>query len=262
VGKRTTRAVIVAVGMVTVIAGTALPARAKPRDVTPHARFGDTIVVRSQGGATTALLPIVLVEPATTPMTVSYATYSSSEDTDEALAEVDYTATAGSVTFAPGEVQHDVRIRIHRGKLATDHQDFHVEKTGSSGGVVDENSGLVRIVPPTPTQMLRGTYALFDAEHPGKGKGYTATIAFVLTKPLKTAVTGTYSELSTTETPGVDYVAKTGALTIPAGALSASVKIRLLRPEPRAQSHHIEVRFRVLSGLSDQPIASGFIETT
>jgi hypothetical protein len=253
--KRVGTVAVIAATMV--LSGTSAGATRTPP--TPLVRVANAIVLGSPAGAVGAVVPITLDAPAKTAVTVHYLTTSFDGETNEALPNLDYTPTSGSAVFAPGQVQHDVRVQIRRRPVTEPYKVFHVVLDQVTGANSLRSTGLVRIDYPQTTDLLNGSKALFDSEAAGRGKDYTATVTFALGSKLDHAVTATYSEDSETALAGVDYVAKSGTLAIPAGKVSASVRIRLLRPA-NGTLEHIEVRLEPLAGAGDQTVASGFIE--
>jgi hypothetical protein len=237
----------------------ALPSVAAGAGTLPYVRVGNVITIDTPAGAVQALVPITLYTPSSSPVTVDYLTYSVAEQY-EAMPGVDYRPTSGTVTFAPGQMQKNVKVRILRNAVATPYCVFHVWIQHAVGATILKASGLVRIDDPPGDDFLNGSKALFDRAGPGRSKNYTATVTFALNAKLDHDVTADYSEVPTTALPGVDYIAKTGSITIPAGKVTATVSITLLNRPTDGSPHHLTVQLSPLVGVPNQTSASGFIE--
>jgi hypothetical protein len=235
-----------------------VPSVAAGAGTLPYVRVGNDITIDTPAGSVIALVPVTLYSPSSAPVTLDYLTHNATGD--DAVAGVDYAATSGSLTFAPGEVQKNVRVRILRNAIAAPYKVFHVLIVNVVGANVARSSGLVRIDDPETADLLNGSKALFDTQAPGKGKSYTATVTFALSAKLDHDVTANFSEVPMTALPGVDYVAKTGSITIRAGKVTATVSIKLLKRAPPYSVAHVMVLLSPLVGVPGQSSASAFIE--
>ena len=81
-------------------------------DDLPSLGISDTVVAEGDTGFTSALFTVVLSNTVSVPVTVHYAT----SDTVPTTAPVDYIASSGTLTFAPGETSKQIAVSV-RGDL-------------------------------------------------------------------------------------------------------------------------------------------------
>ena len=81
-------------------------------DDLPSLGISDTVVAEGDTGVTSALFTVVLSNTVSVPVTVHYAT----SDTVPTTAPVDYIASSGTLTFAPGETSKQIAVSV-RGDL-------------------------------------------------------------------------------------------------------------------------------------------------
>lgn len=106
-------------------------------DSGPRARAGTATVVEGDARTTLASVPVSLSEPSSAPVTVSWRTSDNS-----AVAPGDYTAAAGTVTFAPGQTRATIDVTIVGGTVPEPDEIVVVMLTGATGGSVGGWLGL------------------------------------------------------------------------------------------------------------------------
>jgi hypothetical protein len=102
-----------------------------------RARPGSVTVDEGDSGTTVASVPVVLSEPSSAPVTVSWRTVDNS-----ARAPGDYVAAAGTVTFAPGQTLATIDVTVVGDPLAEADEIVVVALTGATGGSVGGWLGL------------------------------------------------------------------------------------------------------------------------
>ena len=95
------------------------------------------------GGSAVATFTVSLSAPSTGPVTVGYATADGT-----ATAGADYTATAGTLTFAPGETRKTIAITVASDGIAEGTEDFHVMLSNPSGATIVDAMGMGTITDP------------------------------------------------------------------------------------------------------------------
>lgn len=170
------------------------------------------------GTATTATFTVTLSEPATVPVTVNYATANGT-----ATADVDYTATPGTLTFALGVTSLTVNVPVVGDDLPEADETFTLNLTGSvNAGIQDgQGVGTIRNDDQPPTLSIADYQA---------SEGNSGTTAFTFTvrlsAPSGSPVTVRFATANGTATTGNrDYTAASGTLTIPAGETSGTVTV-------------------------------------
>ena len=166
---------------------------------------------------------LTLSAPATGTVTVDFHTVAG-----EATA-ADFAATAGSVTFAPGEQSKTISIPITADQLGEANEHFTVVLSNASGAtisratatgtIVDDDGGIAP--PPTPTLAVGdATFAEGSAAAPGH-----ATFTVSLSAASAAAVTVNYATANGTATAGSDYVAQSGVLTFAPGETQKTIQV-------------------------------------
>ncbi|MCB1332914.1 MAG: DUF4214 domain-containing protein [Roseivivax sp.] len=179
----------------------------------------DPVLVEGDSGQTYAEFEIRLSTPAASAFSVSYVTRDIS-----ALAGEDYTATSGSLSFAPGEDVKTVRVPV----------------LGDTADESTESFSLV-IVPPSgstlPADNLAGTATILNDDAAGATISVSSAMAYennnlrfvvTLSEPAANAVTVNYRTLPGTAVDGDTYYDFTsqqnnGTLTFAPGQTSAEV---------------------------------------
>ena len=82
--------------------------------------IGDAQVTEGDGGTAEATFTVTLATPRTVPVSVQYATV------DGTAASADYTASSGTLTFAPGETEKTVSVSVKGDTLDEDDETFFV----------------------------------------------------------------------------------------------------------------------------------------
>jgi len=153
--------------------------------------------VSGTGGTITttpATFTVSLSAPATTPVTVQYATADGT-----ALAGSDYTAASGTLTFAPGETQKTVAVLVTRDATAEPNETFTVRlstptnatlaRSAATGTIVDDDTATTPPTPtPPPTPAPAGPVVVTYSQDSGWGTGFTGT--FKIKNTGTTAISG------------------------------------------------------------------------
>ena len=145
-------------------------------------------------------------------------------DADTATSGDDYTAvTAGTLTIAAGDTTGTLTVSTEEDLLAEDDETFRVTITGTtlpSGvsldtatatGTIEDDDTLTAAVTAGASTVPEGSAASFEVALTGATSTAAVVVAYT--------VTGT-------ATPGTDYTAPSGSLTITAGASSTTLSIQ------------------------------------
>ncbi|MCX7422737.1 MAG: hypothetical protein NT013_24805, partial [Planctomycetia bacterium] len=187
----------------------------------------DVAQYEGNSGTSTMSFQVTLSNSSTSTVTVGYATTNGS-----ATAGSDYTATSGTLTFNPGVTSQTVNVTVQGDTNDEPNEGFFVNLSGPTNATLADGQGSGLIVnddlpPPTGVVRLKATQPN-AAEQSTAGDGttsgtqpgeFTISLDFALTYALTVnyLVTGT-------ATSGTDYALNpTASVTIPAGAMSATV---------------------------------------
>src|SRR5262249_3067349 len=157
-------------------------------------------VTEGSGGTTPATFTVTLSAASGRTVTVNYAT---SAGTASGAAG-DYTATSGTVTFAPGQTTRPVVITLTGDTTDEPDGTFSLGLSGASNATISDSTGTATIVDDDPAPSITidnvTVNELFLASN-------TATFTVRLSAASGKTVTVNYSTANGTATAGSDYTA-------------------------------------------------------
>lgn len=141
-----------------------------------------------------------------------------------AIADSDYVAQNGTLTFAPGETTRSIFIPILDDTLVEPTETFGVALSSPVGAVLGSpNKTLVLIKDNDSTVQFTAASSSVSEASP------FATITARRTGVLTTAATVEFSTSDGTATAGLDYGATNGVLTFPPGVTTRSFRVPIVR---------------------------------
>jgi hypothetical protein len=172
-------------------------------------------VNEGNSGTSNAILTVSLSSATTEPITVNYATSNGT-----AIAGSDYTATSGTLTFAPGATSQTIAIPVIGDTLSENDETFFVNLSNPSNGAIVDNFATVTITNDEPTLSIDDVTII-------EGNSGTSNAIFTvrLSRTSSTPVTVEYSTANGTAIAGSDYTSTSGTLTIAPGQLTGSIAI-------------------------------------
>src|SRR5206468_1626441 len=177
------------------------------------------------------------------PVTVSFAT----ADGSATLADSDYQATSGTLTFAPGETSKPITVLVNGDRLVDSTETFFVNLNNLNYGFIADGQGQGTIVDDEPRVTINDVT---------KTEGNSGTTSFTFTVSLSVAydvpVTVGYATANGTATAGSDYQAASGTLTIPARQTSGTITVLVNGDRPVEPTEIFGVN---LSAPTNAPIA-------
>jgi hypothetical protein len=185
--------------------------------LTPAALFyvGDATIVEGDAGTLNALVPITLMGQHGNKVTVDYRTVAGT-----AGAGSDYSSVAGTLTFNKNQTSTTIAIPIVGDRLAEANENFTLQLSKAKAATIADSVGVVTIADNEPRVHINDPTLL-------EGNSDTATMTFVvsLQAAYDLPVSVNYATADGTATLSGDYVAASGALTIPAGQTSANIDV-------------------------------------
>jgi hypothetical protein len=182
-------------------------------DAAPTLAINDVSVLESAGQAA---FTVSLSAASGWTVTVNYATQDST-----AVAGSDYTATAGTLTFAPGETTKTVSVPVIDDAAVENDEAFFVNLSGASNAGIADSQGQATIVDDDPPLM-----SISDATVTEGNSGTTdATFTVTLSKPWTAPVTVGWATADGTAVAGSDYTAETGSLTFAPGETTKAITV-------------------------------------
>ncbi len=193
----------------------------------PSLSVSDLIVDEASGEA---VFVLKLTGPSASPVTLDYATGGG-----DATAGLDYSATSGHLSFAPGETVKTVRVPILSDGLAEASERFQILLSNVTGAATPNPSGGAPFPVATATLVANGgavaASPLLSVENLiiGEGQGY-ADFVVRLDAPSAETVSVSYSTApGTAEDGGTsgDYWGQTGTLSFAPGEMVKTVRVSL-----------------------------------
>jgi hypothetical protein len=124
------------------------PASGSGVPVVPSLSISDAYVTEGNFGLTQATLTVSLAAPATTTVTVDWATSPASTTSEvPATPGIDYVSASGRLTFPPGVTSQQITVSAYGDRTAEFDEGLHVDLSNPAGGaVLDRAAGTVTIM--------------------------------------------------------------------------------------------------------------------
>jgi hypothetical protein len=194
----------------------------------PEVSVGNASIVEGSTGKRSVRLTVSLSGPTTNPVTVSYASVAGT-----ATEGSDYNPKSGTITFAPGALSTAIEIPIKGDLDVEPNEAFKVKLSNAQNADLRRSSGGVTIVTDDKANVppLSGARVSIGAASIVEGNADVRALRFMvaLSEPAPTAVQVHYAAVPGTATAGSggDFGAASGTVTIPAGATTGAVSIRV-----------------------------------
>lgn len=224
-------------------------------------------------GTTAANFLVRLSAPADRPLAVLFGTVNGTAAGGSACsAGVDYIATNGTLTFTPGERDKTVTVTVCGDTIAEADESFFVDLTFAGGATIAAprsvgtilNQAQIRIADASVTEGNSGTTdASFEVRlEPASPLGRDVSVSFVVGDHPVWAGRSDRPVAGDACSGGVDYVARSGTVTIPAGQTRATIAVPICGDtvdEP-TEVFAVILTSPVGAELDDARLARGFIE--
>jgi hypothetical protein len=185
-------------------------------DDEPRISISGVTQLEAESGATPFNFTVSLSAAYDQAVTVNYTT-----DDGTAKAGTDYTATTGSLAFAPGETTKTIPVAVGGNLAAEPDKTFYVNVSTADSNAVVLNGGQAvgTILDRQPRISIGDAY-----------NNYATTFTFTvsLSAAYDHAVTVNFTTLDGTAIAGVDYAAQSGTLTFAPGVTTQTITIDVL----------------------------------
>jgi hypothetical protein len=186
-------------------------------DPAPALSIDDVTVTEGNTGTTNAAFTVTLSAVSGQPVTVNYATANGT-----ALATSDYAAASGTLTFAPGMTTQQIAVAVIGNGVTEQTETFSVSLSGSVNAAIADDAGIGTILDNDTTPGLSiGDVSVNEGNAGTVNAVFTVTLSVAASQP----VTVNYATANGTATAPADYTARSGTLSIPAGATSATITV-------------------------------------
>lgn len=214
---------------------------------------GDVAMPEGDVGAPgVARFPVVLSATATSAVTVSFTTTPGT-----ATGPGDFTPVTGSVTVPAGTASATIQVNVAADGVDEADETFTVDLTGSSAGAIVDGSGLGTIADDEPDVPRLAAGRLVVVE--GDAGSRQARLSVTLSGPAAAPVAVPWSTVDGSAVAGVDYVAGSGTVTIPAGARVATIPVVVIGDTFDRRNESFSV---VLGPVSGADVVDGTGEVT
>ena len=183
-------------------------------DPAPSLRIGDATPV-AEGDE--AVFTVTLTPPNEQVVTIDYTTTDGT-----AVADEDYSATSGTLRFAPGDTSKTIRVPTLRDAVAEPVETFTVVLSNPSGTNVVHDTGVGTITD-------EGLPGLSIADAPTVAEGGEAVFPVTLNPASSQVVTVAYATQDGTAVTDSDYTATSGTLRFEPGETIQNIQVATLR---------------------------------
>ena len=208
-------------------------------EAAPEASIGDARV--EEGG--TAEFEVTLSGASDRAVTVEYGTVAGT-----AVAGLDYTAAAGTLTFAAGERRATIEVATIEDELAESDEGFTVELRAPSGATLRDDTGTGTIIDDDTDTGTGDALPELSIEDATAAEGETVELAVTLSKASADVVTVMYWTVGGTAVAGSDYTAATGTLTFLAGSRREVIEVETIEDQEGESDEAFTVELRAPSG--------------
>ncbi len=189
-------------------------------DPIPSLSIGDVAVLEGNAGQTAMTFTVTLSAASSRTITVDFATADNS-----ATAPTEYTANAGSLTFAPGETSKTITVQVQGDVLDEPHETFFVNLSNATNASTPDSQAVGTITDDDATPSLSINDVTVTE---GDSGTTTATFTVTLSAISAQTVTVNYSTANNTATAASDYAANSGTLTFAPGETTKTIAIEVL----------------------------------
>jgi subtilase family protein/Calx-beta domain-containing protein/fervidolysin-like protein len=188
-------------------------------DAQPTISINDVSANEGNGGLTPFTFAVTLSNPSSNTITVTYAT----ADGTATVADLDYVAATGVVTFLPGQTSQPVTVQVTGDTQFEPNETFLVNLTLPTNATIADGQGVGTIVndDTEPTISINDVSQLEGNAGP---TNFNFTVSLSNASSLTVTVNYATADGTATVADG-DYVAKTGTVTFVPGTTSQTVSI-------------------------------------
>ena len=189
-------------------------------DLPPALSVDDVVITETDEGTTNAVFTITLANPSSQPVTVDYTTTDGS-----AIAGEDYTATNGTLTFAPGETSKTVSVSVIGDRLDELDKEFSLDLSNADSATIADNSGLGTILDnDLPPEVIVESVTVMEGEIGTKEAQFVVNLNASSDLP----ITVDYATADGSAIAGEDYLATSGTIFFAPGETSKIVSVSVI----------------------------------
>jgi endoglucanase len=189
----------------------------------PTLAVNDVTVTEGDDGTTLANFTVELSEASDETVTVKYATADGSAE-----AGSDYTATSGTLTFAPGETTQTITVSVRGDELEEGDETFEVNLSDPSHATIVDAQGTGAIAnddsTPVQPQFSINDVTITEGDSGTKNATFTVSLSAASTEEVSVE----YATADGSAEAGSDYTAQSGTLTFTPGQTTQTLTVPVL----------------------------------
>ena len=186
-------------------------------DTSAALSIADVTVTEGNSGTLNAALVVTLSQATAQTVTVNYTTANGT-----AFAPGDYTASTGSLSFAPGTTTAQVTVPVVGDTRNEINETLTVRLSGATNAALADSTGLVTIVDNDPVPSLTIADVTRAEGNSGSANAvFTVTLNAVSGRP----VSVNYATANVTASGGADYTTTTGTLSFAPGVRTRQITV-------------------------------------
>jgi hypothetical protein len=186
----------------------------------PSLSIADVSVTEPASGTATAVFTVTLSPPSSQTVTVLYATADGTARTGS-----NYSATSGTLTFAPVMATQTISVPILSDLAVTPNLTFTVSLSGASGADVSRSQATGTVINTDVWSYLSVNDVTIT--EPASGS-VNANFTVTMSPAAKSTVTVNYGTANGTALAGTNYTTRSGVLTFAVGATSGTISVPIL----------------------------------
>ena len=194
-------------------------------DAPPELAVSSPSIEETDGEDTTATVTLTLSQASSKEITIDYATEDGlPSNGGTAVAGSDYTATNGTITFAPGETSKTIEVGVLGDILDEIDEAFTVNLDNPSNVTLGNSAATITI---TDNDALPAIEVANVTTEEGN-ENTTASFTLTLDNPSSKEITVDYTSVDASAIAGSDYTAQSGTITFAPGETSKTVDVEVL----------------------------------
>ena len=213
-------------------------------DNLPLINIGDVSIVEGDSGTADAIFTVSLSASSIHSVVVDFTTADGSGE-----AGTDYTAAAGTLTFAPGETEKNVTVLAHGDTVNETNESFSVILSNSINASVSDAQGIGTIIGDDGPLLSINDVQLIEGDSGSSNMQFTVALSAVASEAFQVS----YETEAGTATADSDYSPVTGTLLFNAGDSSKTLDVPILGDEVHEGDEWFTVRLHgaTVVGVSD-----------
>jgi alpha-tubulin suppressor-like RCC1 family protein len=233
----------------------AAPQQLRLIEILPTVSIGNTSVLEGSSGPAPAAFTVALSGPSIRTVTASFATTNVN-----ATSPTDYSATSGTVTFAPGETSKMINVDVVGDTSPEPTGYFKVTLSALSGAGPGNLEAIMAIIDDdNPDPVLIGVSSVSGPE--GYTGGSTLFFPVRLSRPAIAPVTVNYTTVAGTAAANADYTTTAGQLAFAVGEFEKFISVPVLGDAVSEPNETLTLALSSPSGAAFSPGADSAIGT-